>query len=224
MGKLIVIDGLDASGKQTQCELLYKAMRAMGENVKMISFPNYDDESSTLVKMYLKGEFGTDPADVNAYMASSFYAVDRCASYLKYWKSFYEGGGVVIADRYTTSNAIHQGVKLSKETRKEYFDWLYEYEFERLKLPKPDTVIFLDVPPAVSIKLMEGRNNKIDNSKSRDIHEASKKYLFGCYDAALQAADYLGWKKVKCVKEEKIREIEDISREVFSLAAGGNKD
>ncbi|MBQ1436172.1 MAG: thymidylate kinase [Clostridia bacterium] len=220
MGKLIVIDGLDASGKQTQCELLFAAMKARGENVMKISFPNYDDPSSELVKMYLRGEFGNDPSDVNAYMASSFYAVDRCASYLKYWKSFYEGGGTVIADRYTTSNAIHQGVKLSPGERREYFDWLYEYEFGRLGLPKPDTVIFLDVLPEVSLKLMEGRKNKIDNSESRDIHEASKKYLFDCHEAALEAADRLGWIRVNCVREGQIRKIEDISREVIKIAAG----
>ncbi|MBR2742098.1 MAG: deoxynucleoside kinase [Clostridia bacterium] len=223
MGRLIVIDGLDASGKETQCALLEEALKKAGENVKKISFPNYADPSSALVKMYLRGEFGSDPADVNAFMASSFYAVDRCASYLKYWKDFYNSGGVVIADRYTTSNAIHQGAKLEKSRREAYFDWLYEYEFEYLSLPRPDLVIFLDVLPEVSQRLMEGRKNKIDNSESRDIHEASKKYLLDCYETALHAADYLGWIRVNCVEGDKLRKIEDISQEVVSLAAGNEK-
>lgn len=218
MGKLIVIDGLDASGKQTQCELLCEALLNMGFDVKKISFPDYDDPSSELVKMYLRGDFGGDPADVNAYMASSFYAVDRCASYLRYWKDFYEGGGIVIADRYTTSNAIHQGVKLPKEQREGFFDWLYEYEFERMALPKPDMVIFLDVAPEISQKLMQSRRNKIDNTDKKDIHERSKQYLINCYDTALHAGEYLGWVRVNCVKDLKIRAVSDISQEVISLA------
>ena len=218
MGKLIVIDGLDASGKQTQCSLLSEALLSMGVDVKKISFPDYSDASSELVKMYLRGDFGDDPSDVNAYVASSFYAVDRCASFLRYWKRFYEGGGIVIADRYTTSNAIHQGVKLKKEQREAFFDWLYEYEFERLALPKPDMVMFLDVAPNVSQKLMENRKNKIDDSDKKDIHERSKQYLIDCYETALHASKYLGWTRVNCVSDNKIRAVSDISQEVISLA------
>jgi len=218
MGKLIVIDGLDASGKQTQCEALCAQLIKMGHNVKKISFPDYDDPSSELVKMYLRGDFGDKPEDVNAYMASSFYAVDRCASYLRYWKDFYENGGIIIADRYTTSNAIHQAVKLEKDDRQQYFDWLYKYEFEQLRLPKPDIVIFLDVAPEISIKLMESRKNKIDNTDDKDIHERSKQYLFDCYETAMQASEYLGWTRVNCVKDGGIRTVSDISQEVISLA------
>lgn len=218
MGKLIVIDGLDASGKQTQCEILEKSLLELGYNVRKISFPNYNDPSSELVKMYLRGEFGENPSDVNAYMASSFYAVDRCASYLKYWKKFYDDGGIVVADRYTTSNAIHQGVKLPPEKRAEFFEWLYEYEFERLKLPKPDMVMFLDVEPSVSEKLIRNRKNKIDDGDKKDIHERSKKYLADCYEAAALASDYLGWIRIHCSDGSFLRTISDISQEVISLA------
>ncbi len=140
-------------------------MKNEGFNVLKIQFPDYNDPSSTLVKMYLNGEFGKEPSDVNAYAASTFYAVDRFASYKRYWQKFYLEGGIIIADRYTTSNAIHQAVKLDKEKREAFFSWLYDFEFNLLGLPKPDCVILLDVLPDVSIKLMENRLNKIERAK-----------------------------------------------------------
>ncbi len=218
MGKLIVIDGLDASGKQTQCGILLDRFLQKGIDAKKISFPDYDDASSELVKMYLRGDFGNDPNAVNAYAASSFYAVDRCASFLRYWKDFYESGGVVIADRYTTSNAIHQAVKLKGGERSSFFDWLYEYEFDLLQLPRPDLVIFLDVDPEVSQKLMKDRANKFDGTKDKDIHERSKQYLLDCYETSMEAAAYLGWVRVSCTEAGEMCSVEDIASEVEKLA------
>ena len=111
-GKLIVIEGLDGSGKSTQTELLQKNLAALSVDTKRIKLPDYDDPSSTLVRMYLGGEFGNDPSCVNVYAASSFYAVDRYASYSRHWKEDYLSGKVILADRYTSSNAVHQAVKL----------------------------------------------------------------------------------------------------------------
>lgn len=217
IGKLIVIDGLDSSGKQTQAELLENRLKSEGHNVLKIQFPDYNDTSSALVKMYLNGDFGQKPDDVNAYAASTFYAVDRYASYKRYWQKFYSEGGIIIADRYTTSNAIHQAVKLDKDKRKDFFSWLYDFEFNLLGLPKPDCVVFLDVLPGISIKLMENRLNKIDNQKDKDIHEKNKSYIYDCYDCALLAAEVLGWVKIDCSENTLIKKIEDIHLEVYKV-------
>lgn len=156
-GKLIVLEGLDGSGKATQAKLLAEHLAAQGVPVQKITFPDYASDSSALVKMYLAGQFGQHPDDVNAYAASSFYAVDRYASYKTSWGSFYEQGGVIIADRYTTSNAVHQCSKLPQKQWEEYLHWLFDYEFRLLGLPAPDRVIYLQVDPAVSQRLMTQR-------------------------------------------------------------------
>ena len=182
-GKLIVLEGLDGSGKATQAKLLAEHLAAQGVPVQKITFPDYASDSSALVKMYLAGQFGQHPDDVNAYAASSFYAVDRYASYKTSWGSFYEQGGVIIADRYTTSNAVHQCSKLPQEQWEEYLHWLFDYEFRLLGLPAPDRVIYLQVDPAVSQRLMTQRYHG-DESK-KDIHEADFSYLMSCREAAL---------------------------------------
>ena len=156
-GKLIVLEGLDGSGKATQAKLLEAHLKEQGFSVREITFPNYESDSSALVKMYLAGQFGQHPDDVNAYAASSFYAVDRYASYKTSWGSYYEQGGVIIADRYTTSNAVHQCSKLPPEEWEQFLHWLFDYEFHLLGLPAPDCVIYLQVDPAVSQKLMTQR-------------------------------------------------------------------
>ena len=164
MGKVIVIEGSDGSGKATQTKLLYEALTAQGKQVKMVSYPCYESDSSALVKMYLEGEFGSDPAAVNPYVASSFFAVDRFASYLKEWKEFYESGEdhIVICDRYVTSNMLHQTAKLdSLEEKLAFLDWEYDFEFVKGGLPVPEKVFFLDVKPEVTFRLMKDRENKI---------------------------------------------------------------
>lgn len=210
---LIVIEGLDGSGKATNAELLRKALEDAGKDVVKINFPDYDSDSSALVKMYLKGEFGSKPSDVNAYAASAFYAVDRYASYKAKWKDAYEREAWIVADRYTTSNAVHQASKLEGGERERYLDWLYDFEFEKLGLPRPDAVIYLDVDPQVSQKLMSGRYNGDDSKK--DIHEADVKYLEHCREAALFAAKRLGWTVVSPCENGELLPKEQVFLRVF---------
>jgi len=191
---LIVIEGLDGSGKATNAALLEGYLKERGKTVKKITFPVYESDSSAPVRMYLSGQFGKKPGDVNAYAASALYAVDRFASYRTDWKSDLDAGAWVIADRYTTSNAVHQASKLEGRERDGYLEWLYDFEFDKMGLPRPDAVIYLDVPPAVSQKLIEGRYAG-DNSK-KDIHEQDVEYLEHCRSAALYAANKLGWHKI----------------------------
>ena len=215
-GKLIVLEGLDGSGKATQAKLLAEHLAGQGLPVKEITFPDYASDSSALVKMYLAGQFGDRPDDVNAYAASSFYAVDRYASYKTSWGQFYEQGGVVIADRYTTSNAVHQCSKLPPEQWEEYLRWLFDYEFRLLGLPAPDRVIYLQVDPAVSQKLMTGRYHG-DESK-KDVHEKDTEYLARSRRAAEFCAAHLGWQTVHCTKDGQMRSIQEIQTRVQALA------
>lgn len=218
-GKLIVIEGLDGSGKATQAEALVRHLTERGERVRKVSFPNYESDSSALVKMYLRGEFGSRPDDVNAYAASSFYAVDRYASFKKDWADFYNGGGIVVADRYTTSNAVHQCSKLPREQWDAFLNWLFHYEYDLLGIPAPDRVIYLRVDPAVSQRLMTGRYHG-DESK-KDIHEHDLGYL----DRSRQAAEYcaaaLGWDTVDCADRGTMRSVEDIGEDVLELVCHG---
>ncbi len=214
MGKLIVIEGLDGSGKTTQVELLPQKLKSVGIDAKLISFPDYEDPSSTLVRMYLGGEFGNKPGSVNAYAASLFYAVDRYASYKRHWSDYYENGGVVVSGRYVESNAYHQMAKLPENEWDKYLAWLYETEYEKTAIPRPDLVIFLDMPTEVSSALMTSRY-KGDESK-RDIHEKDRQYLESCRKAAMYAAEKCGWRVVCCAKDGSPRTIEDISSEIMS--------
>lgn len=215
MGKLIVIEGLDASGKETQTGLLFEHLQKAGVQTKKVCFPDYESESSALVKMYLSGEFGSDPSAVNAYAASSFYAVDRYASYKVHWEDFYSGGGLVLADRYTTSNMIHQGCKIADlHKRKAYLDWLKEYEYERLGLPRPDLILFLDMPPAVGMKLMAGRHNKA-GGETKDIHERSREYLEKTYRTALEVVQQQEWMKIPCSDGENPLPIAEIAQHIW---------
>ena len=214
-GKLIVMEGLDGSGKATQAKLLAEHLVERGFSVREVTFPDYASDSSALVKMYLAGQFGERPDDVNAYAASSFYAVDRYASYKKDWGSFYEGGGIVIADRYTTSNAVHQCSKLPPEQWEGFLGWLFDYEFHLLRLPAPDQVIYLQVDPAVSQKLMTQRYHG-DESK-KDVHEKDTEYLSRSRRAAEYCAQHLGWTTVHCTRGDTMRSIEEIQTEVQGI-------
>lgn len=215
-GKLIVIEGLDGSGKSTQIEELKK--RLEGKNIQQIKLPDYENPSSTLVKMYLNGDFGKEPEDVNAYAASAFYAVDRFANYKIKWKEFYDNGGIIISDRYTTSNAYHQANKLPNEKWDEYFSWLEDFEYNLIGIPKPDAVIYLDMPIEISQKMMSLRYNGDENKK--DIHESNIEYLNKCRKAALVAADKMNWSVIKCNNDEKPRPIKEIADEIYAIVSG----
>ena len=214
MGQLIVIEGLDGSGKGTQAKVLYETLLAQGRKVRKVSFPDYESNSSALIKMYLAGEFGTDPNAVNAYAASSFFAVDRFASYKKDWGKFYEDGGIIISDRYTTSNAVHQCSKLPEDHWDTFLQWLFDFEYRLMGIPAPDKVIYLQVDPSVSQKLMTGRYQG-DESK-KDIHEKDRAYLDRSRLAAEYCAEKLGWQTVHCVRDGQMRTIEDIALEILS--------
>lgn len=217
-GKLIIIEsGSDASGKATQSEELLKKLTADGYNVRKVEYPNYKSESSTLVKMYLRGDFGKHADDVDAYIASTFFTADRYASFKTEWEEFYRSGGIVIADRYTTSNMVHQASKMEIEERDKYLDWLDDYEYNLFKIPRPDEVIFLNVPVDYSIKLMENRKNKFTGEEEKDIHESDKNYLRKTYNNSLYIADKYNWKRVECVENEQLRTIEDISNEIYEI-------
>lgn len=216
MGKLICIEAGDGSGKETQANKLLERLKSENYKVRKVSFPNYGSESSSLIKMYLRGEFGSRPEDISPYVASTFYAVDRYASYKKEWESFYKAGGIILADRYTTSNMVHQAVKIKDPDKREaYLDWLWNFEFDMFGLPEPDCVIFLDMPPEYAARLMENRKNKITGSDKKDIHERDKAYLEQVYKCALWLADKYGWHKVSCVQDQIIRPIYDIHEEIF---------
>ena len=213
MGKLIVIEGTDGSGKSTQFRLLTEAVEGLGYEFRKLVFPQYQEDSSALIRMYLGGQFGTKPSDVNAYAASAFYAVDRYASYKKVWGEWYEQGGLVLSDRYTTSNAVHQASKEPAERRKEFLGWLYEFEYDRLGLPRPDLTIYLDVPTEYTEKLM--RTREAATGTSADIHEQDLTYLATCRRMGKTAAEYYGWTVIDCVRDGAMRSIEDIHQEIL---------
>ncbi len=213
MGKLIVIEGLDGSGKSTQLDLLPKGLLQNGFESRSVSFPNYSDDSSALVKMYLAGQFGTKPGDVNAFAASCFYAVDRFASFKKDWGEYYNGGGIIVSGRYTTSNAVHQCSKLPESEWESFLSWLYDFEYNKLGIPKPDKVIFLDMPTEVSQKLLDNRYSSDGGHK--DIHECDLEYLNRCRKAALFTAEYSGWVKISCAENDSPRTIEAIAADVL---------
>ncbi len=213
MGKLIVIEGVDSSGKATQSELLFEKI-SKKYDAKLITFPDYQSDFSLPVRNYLKGDLGKNPEDVNAYAASSFYAIDRYASYKTKWGEFYRQGGVIIADRYTTSNIVHQASKI-KGDKKEFISWLTDYEYNRLGLPVPDLVIFLDMPPESAAFLMRERKNKITGESQKDIHESDLGFLKKSYENAVNVASICGWHRIICAENENIRSIEDIHSEIM---------
>lgn len=215
MGKLIVIEGTDGSGKSTQFRLMAERLQRENIEFRKLVFPRYTEESSALIRMYLNGAFGSDPDDVNAYAASAFYAVDRFASYRQDWGEYYENGGLIFSDRYTTSNAVHQAAKEPEENRPAFLKWLYEFEYEKLGLPIPDLVIYLDVPTAFTEKLM--RTREANTNTKADIHEQNSAYLSTCRETGRAAAAYYNWAVVNCVRDGQMRSIEDIHEQIYVL-------
>ncbi len=215
MGKLIVIEGTDGSGKSTQFRLMAERLERENIQFRKLVFPRYSEESSALIRMYLGGAFGSDPDDVNAYAASAFYAVDRYASYKQDWGKWYEDGGLIFSDRYTTSNAVHQAAKEKPENRAAFLQWLGEFEYDKLDLPKPDLVIYLDVPTAFTEKLM--RTREANTNTKADIHEQNTSYLATCRETGRTAAAFYNWKVINCVRDGQMRSIEDIHQEIYTL-------
>lgn len=213
MGKLIVIEGTDGSGKSTQFRMLWEHLQAEGVPFQHIVFPRYQEDSSALIRMYLAGRFGEKPSDVGAYAASSFYAVDRYASYKMDWGKWYEAGGLVLSDRYTTSNAVHQASKEPEEKQGQFLHWLYDFEYEKLGLPRPDLTIYLDVPTDFTEKLL--RHREQDTNTQADIHEKDMQYLATCRKTGRKAAEFYGWTVIQCVRDGAMRSIEDIHEEIY---------
>ena len=213
MGKLIVIEGTDGSGKSTQFRLLTARLEQEGKVFQKLVFPQYSEPSSALIRMYLGGEFGSNPTDVNAYAASAFYAVDRFASYKQDWGNWYEAGGLVLSDRYTTSNAVHQTSKVPAAEQPEFLKWLYEFEYDKLQLPRPDLTIYLDVPTSYTETLL--RSREAATNTHADIHEKDMNYLATCRAAGKAAAAFYGWTVIECVRDGAMRSIEDIHQEIY---------
>lgn len=214
-GKLIVFEGIDGSGKSAHYRRVCKHLEEDGIAYNHIVFPRYDNESSALIRMYLGGEFGENPADVNAYTASTFFAVDRFASYRNDWGKIYDEGGFILSDRYTTSNAVHQGAKLADSELEPFFKWLYDLEYTKMGLPAPDLVIYLDVDVKTSLARMQHRQEKTNTSA--DIHEKDVKYLENCLRVADKAADYYGWTRIPFMKDGVERELEEKHEEIYSI-------
>ena len=215
MGKFIAIDGLDGSGKGTQSEKLVDKLISEGKKVKILSFPMYESDSSLFVKMYLEGKLGNKPSDTNAYTASMFFACDRYISYATDWKKDIEDPDTyVVANRYTTANAVHQLSKLPEEEWEEFLSWLWDFEFTKLGLPEPDLVLYLELPPSISLSLVKSRSDS--TGQKMDIHEKDTDYMAKCYDAALYSCKKLGWARITCHKDGKIRTREDIFEEIYN--------
>lgn len=216
-GKLIVFEGTDGSGKATQTALLCRELETRGVSFRKLEFPRYGEESSALLRLYLNGAFGTDPADVNAYAAATFYSVDRFASYKQDWGGWYEQGGLVIADRYTTSNAVHQTSKLPREQQRAFLDWLFDFEYRLLGLPEPTRVLYLDMPTEAAEQMM--RRREAATHTKADIHERDEAYLRRCRENAAHVVARCGWTRIDCARDGAPRGIEDIHNEVMACVA-----
>lgn len=222
MGKLIVIEGTDGSGKSTQFRLLTGRLESEKVKFQKLVFPQYSEPSSALIRMYLGGEFGKSPSDVNAYAASAFYSVDRYASYRKVWGKWYEDGGLVVSDRYTTSNAVHQASKEPENKREDFLNWLYDFEYDKLGLPRPDLVIYLDVPTDFTEKML--RHRESETHTQADIHEQDMQYLATCRRMGRAAAEHYGWTVIRCVRDGAMRSMEDIHEEIYRHVAACLED
>lgn len=217
MGTLFVIEGVDGAGKATQTAKLVERLTADGKNPLKLTFPDYENKSSDIVKMYLNGTFGAHAEDVNAKAASTFFAIDRYVSYKTRWEADYLSDRVIVADRYVTSNMIHQASKLDTIEEKEAFiDWLTDFEYGIYKLPAPSKVVFLDMPPAYAAELTKTRANKSTGEMVQDIHESDRAYIKKSYENALWVAKRYGWHIISCVKDGYIRTIDDISEEIYA--------
>ena len=214
-GKLIVLEGTDGAGKTTQIRLMARRLEQEGVPFRQVKFPRYGSPFAAPVERYLQGDLGKRPGDVNAYAASTLYAVDRYASYRQEWREDYEGGKLILSDRYTTSNAVHQAPKLPEEERWTYLNWLFDLEYNRLALPEPDLVVYLDLPVELTERLLRARRERTHTQA--DIHEQDEAYLRSCRENAREIARDLGWRRIDCSREGAVRTQEDIHAEAWEL-------
>ena len=218
MGRLITIDGLDASGKETQSALLCAALRERGYRVRELSFPMYGERSAAAVELYLGGALGDKPEDTNAFAASTFFSVDRYISYRTDWKRDLEDPDmVVVTNRYTTANAVHQLSKLPRQQWEGFLSWLWDFEFGKLGLPTPDCILYLEMRPDIARRLLAARS--ASTGRVQDIHEKSTDHLDKSYQAALYASDTLGWNRIRCFSGDEPRPIADIHAQIMDTAA-----
>jgi len=196
------------------CERLLSEKRQF----KRLVFPRYNEPSSALIKMYLGGDFGSKPDSVNAYAASSFYAVDRYASYVQDWRDYYCDGGLILTDRYTTSNALHQGAKVPADQREHFFKWLYDYEFNLIGLPEPDLVVYMYLE--VEVAAMRLRRRETETATNADIHENDMAYLSNSVESGKKAAELYGWHRIECVGDGIERDKMDIHNEIYKKVFG----
>ena len=215
-GKLIVLEGTDGTGKTTQTQLMTQRLEREGITFRKVNFPRYGSPFAAPVERYLLGDLGRRPDDVNAYAASTFYAVDRYAAYKQDWGRDYKAGSLILSNRYTTSNVVHQAPKLPEAERQAYLDWLFDLEYNRLALPEPDLVIYLDLPVEISTRLLQKR--QADTHTQADIHEQDAAYLRACRESAREIVEKLGWRKVDCSRDGEIRSVQDIHEELWTLA------
>ncbi len=210
MGKLIVLEGSDGSGKATQTTRLLERLLNLRVKAMRVSFPNYESESSALIRMYLRGDFGGNAEEVNPYAASTFYAVDRFASFQN-WKEFYEDDGIILADRYVGSNMAHQSAKFKRKAdREKFFNWIDDFEFKKLQLPRPDLTFFLDMPPEIAAMLRRKRGRE-------DIHESDAAYMVKSYNAYKEIAKKFDWKIIDCAAGNFTKSAVDIHEEIFRV-------
>ncbi|MDD3347124.1 deoxynucleoside kinase [Oscillibacter sp.] len=215
-GKLIVFEGTDGSGKATQANLLCRHLQAEGIPYQEIDFPRYGNPFAEPAKLYLEGVLGKKPGDVNAYAASMLFAVDRFTSFKQDWGAFYEAGGLIVANRYTTSNAVHQASKLPEKERQAYLAWLFDLEYNRLDLPQPDLVIYLDMPTEITERMMRTREK--ETGTHADIHEQDETYLKQCRANAAEIVRQCGWTVIDCAADGQPRTPEEIHRQVYEIA------
>ncbi len=216
-GKLIVFEGTDGSGKSTQSKMMAQRLEQEGVTFRIIDFPRYGNPFAEPARLYLQGALGDKPGDVGAYPASVLYAVDRYASYKEDWGKAYEAGELILANRYTTSNAVHQASKLPDGERMAYLQWLYDLEYGKLGLPKPDLVIYLDLPNQISEQMM--RRREAATGTAADIHERDDAYLRRCRENAREVASVSGWQVINCARDDRIRTVEDIHQEAWELVS-----
>ena len=208
MGKLIVFEGTDGSGKATQSKLLLERLQREGFDCRPLTFPRYGKPSAAPIEEYLHGAYGSHPGDVDAYATSVLFAVDRFASYRQDWGDYYVNGGILIADRYTTSNAVHQASKLPEGERQAYLKWLFDFEYRLLRLPEPTQVFYLDVPTEITEKMM--RLREVETNTTADIHEQDEAYLRACRSAAQKRGEACAWHRVDCSRNGELRSAGEI--------------